>query len=194
MKASLYECIGVGCLLLTASLNALAEPYLPNKEGNLILDKATNLVWMRCSLGQIWDSGSETCKGSANEYTFESALKAAEGFNREGGISGYTDWRVPTARELASIRHCSNGFRDRMNDDVVIGIPHACAGNSYQHPTINPKIFPQTVDSWYWSSTYSSDPRLSEYAWYVNFKYGLVTIIKGYRFIPGAVRLVRFSK
>jgi hypothetical protein len=72
-------------------------------------DPKTNLVWMRCSLGQTWSKDS--CTGEAESFTWQEALNAATALNRDGGFGGYKDWIVPHIEYLMSIRYCSKGLR-----------------------------------------------------------------------------------
>lgn len=39
----------------------------------------TGLMWMRCSLGQNWDSTGKTCTGNPATYPWGEALRAARG-------------------------------------------------------------------------------------------------------------------
>lgn len=61
--------------------------------GSEIHDKATGLIWQRCSLGQAW-SGN-TCTGSAMRYTWQQAMIASQELGE-----GY---RLPNIKELSSI-------------------------------------------------------------------------------------------
>ncbi|MBK8326858.1 MAG: DUF1566 domain-containing protein [Moraxellaceae bacterium] len=137
-------------------------------------DPKTNLVWMRCSLGQTWSSN--TCIGEAKQYAWQQALDAAKAFNNQGGFGGYTDWVVPQIGDLSTIRYCSTGFGEEMVDisiksDGTKMVNKLCNGDAYKRPTIDQSIFPNTEGSWFWSS--SPVAYVSPYAWIVHFNYGL---------------------
>jgi len=117
--------------------------FIPLKEGAIVLDKETQLIWQRCSLGQSWENNGE-CTGNAKKYSFYKAQEVAKFTN----FSGFNDWRVPTIDELESI------------------IELAC-----YEPAINTTIFPNTeISANYWSSSsYVSDVFNS---WSVRFHHG----------------------
>lgn len=72
---------------------ALSKPssrYELLAEGTEVLDRATGLIWQRCSLGQTWDGSG--CAGAAATYTWQEALAQADGH-----------WRVPNVKELRSL-------------------------------------------------------------------------------------------
>ncbi|ELP5728880.1 DUF1566 domain-containing protein [Vibrio vulnificus] len=154
--------------------------YRDNGNGT-ITDSKTNLTWMRCILGQSWDG--KTCTGEAKKYTWHDATKLTQQF------AGSTAWRLPTIDELDSLVYCSNGRKPlaRPNGKYVRDTNGLCLGDNYQRPTINITAFPNTPDSWYWSS--SPNAGSSSYAWFVGFGYGDVySILKD---IGLHVRLVR---
>jgi len=157
--------------------------------GDAVLDPKTDLVWKRCSLGQAWDAEQNTCSGypaSSGEYSFEEAQHVAEEFNRTERAQGQPAWRVPTIRELASIRHCSQGFQGEQSIETgQATMPGACAGEDFLHPTISQKVFPATLEGIYWSST-GGDALLS---WAVNFNKGAIYVANAVE--PNYVRLVR---
>ena len=82
--------------------------------------------------------------GGTNTEGFVKALNDAN-------YGGYSNWRMPNSKELASI--------------VNYGIP-------YPGPTIDTGYFQNTAASWYWSST--TNVYNTNYAWVVNFGYGSV--------------------
>lgn len=160
----------------------IANRYYDNLDGT-VFDKQTQLVWMRCSLGQSWDG--KTCTGEAKEYTWHDATKLTHNF------AGSTAWRLPTVEELDSLVYCSKGRKPsaRPNGKYVEDTNGVCLGDNYQRPTIDIRAFPNTPDSlsFYWSSSPSAYD--SSYAWGVGFSDGFV-----YRSNKGSndhVRLVR---
>ncbi|WP_295644059.1 DUF1566 domain-containing protein [uncultured Methylibium sp.] len=108
-----------------------AERFRDNGDGT-ITDIASKLMWMRCSMGQRWQSGA--CVGAAGVASWPEAQRHADQMNLDGGAS-FSDWRLPSVRELATItaREC---FR----------------------PRTNVAIFPGTAPAAYWSAT----PRAGE--------------------------------
>lgn len=69
-------------------------------------DSATNKVWMRCSLGQIWNG--ENCENDAQTYNWEQAKFAVDELN-EQGYAGYKDWRLPSITELGTLYDIEKG-------------------------------------------------------------------------------------
>ncbi|HRX71242.1 MAG: DUF1566 domain-containing protein [Gammaproteobacteria bacterium] len=108
--------------------------------------------------------GSNTCGGTlpnnqCNTQAYTAAVNAA-------GLCGFTDWRLPTKKELLQLV------------DVEIPSPG---------PTIESVYFPNTRSSWYWSSsTYAHYP---DNACYVGFYPGFVDAYSKARY--NHVRLAR---
>lgn len=156
-------------LLISASFwGAQAGPYFTNKEGNQIWDKATSLVWMRCSLGQTWDG--KDCRGDASRFIYAGAQQTAKDLNAQGGYGGANDWQVPSIRQLATLIACSSIGALKMRENVGDGgdaIAHGCPDGSAT-PTIDANAFPSTWKYHYWSST------LNNQAWSVGFHGGWV--------------------
>ncbi len=103
--------------------NTPDQRFVVDAATGLVTDKATELVWQRCSLGQ---SGANCSGGAAATYNWQQALQAAQSSTH----AGYSDWRLPNIKELASIieRSCGN-------------------------PAVNTTAFPSTVNSYYWSAS-----------------------------------------
>jgi hypothetical protein len=111
------------------SLYPLSTPtqrFEDNGDGT-VTDRRSNLMWMRCALGQNWDKG--TCVGLPAELTWTAAIEAAQTINKRGSWF-FGDWRLPQIPELAGIaeRQCKN-------------------------PRINLTVFPATPSAAFWTST-----------------------------------------
>jgi len=135
-------------------------------------DPKTNLVWMRCSLGQTWNG--KTCTGEAKTLQWQEAKDAAQALNNNGGFGGYKDWVVPHIEDLSTIRYCSTGFEETTHIPAKGGgtktVDGRCKGYNFQRPTIDQTIFPNTKHLEYWSRSPVADSSYS--AWIVNFRSG----------------------
>ena len=134
------------------------------RDGPVARDYVNKLEWMRCSVGQIWES--DTCMGEVLMMSVPEALEVVERLSKlKGGR-----WRLPTVKELQTI---VSKVENRPEDFK---------------PNIDPETFPNTFAGPYWSSDQSFYSR--QYQWSVNFFTGQ----KYNRFFPYqklAVRLVR---
>ena len=141
------------CLLFSSSFSQTCKTsitastpdsrFTPQGDGT-VLDTQTNLIWKRCSEGQVWNGSTSNCTGSASTYTWQGALDAAQTLNNSGGYAGKTDWRLPNIKELSSI------------------VELRCYA-----PAINLSVFPDTNASVVWSS--SPNAYDGSYAWSVVF-------------------------
>jgi hypothetical protein len=115
--------------LATAPVSAPEETFIRSDSGQA-LHKSTNLMWMRCAIGQTWNG--ETCTGEAEPYTWKQALDLSVGYE----FNGSTNWRLPNIKELSSITE-----------------------RSCTRPSIDVDLFPETPPDDFWTSTPSmSDP------------------------------------
>jgi hypothetical protein len=108
----------------------------------MVRDNVTGLVWeMKADDGSIHDK--------YNTYNWSDALDVFIATLNSDNFGGYSDWRLPTVKELMSI----------VSSDTVF-------------PSINTTFFPNTGSHHYWSSTiYADDPSV---AWVVDFGGGSV--------------------
>jgi hypothetical protein len=135
-------------------------------DDNSINDKAKVFTW--CDKNSATNGGNQgicgTSAGSAATDT-EAFIKALNDAN----FGGFSDWRIPTIKELTSL--------------VKSSIP-------YPGLTIDTASFPNTASSGYWSSTtYAAD---THYAWRVHFYFGF--IYSGSKSDSYHVRAVRAGK
>jgi|GEM_PF-850263 len=134
-------------------------PFRHNVDGT-VTDPRTGLTWDTCSLGQ---DAAKACAGDPTFVTWQDALGAAREMNA-GRWRGHADWRLPNAKELASLVDAAR-----------------------YRPAIDAARFPNTASSAYWSST--TDVHASSAAWTVFFGGG--DVFAKQKMTRAAVRLVR---
>ena len=114
------------CDTASYPLSTPTERFTDNGDGT-VLDSASDLVWMRCSVGQTWADGR--CGGEPARLTWAEANAAADPVN-QGGAFFFNDWRMPSLRDLALIA-------ERQCED----------------PRINLSVFPDTPADFYWTAS-----------------------------------------
>jgi hypothetical protein len=143
-------------ILLAYSAHAqFCEPSIPadtpvsrfilNNSQGTAFDKKTGLTWMRCVLGQNWNSATRSCSGdSVGPITWQDALSAAE----TAVFAGFSNWRLPNIKELNSI------------------VEKRCIS-----PAINLTLFPLDTSTPYkfWSGTVYGGGMSSGSAWIVDY-------------------------
>lgn len=125
-----------------------------------VTDPRTGLMWDRCALGQTLSDG---CAGEPDYRTWQQALQDAAA-NNGHFWRGYSDWRLPNAKELASLIDVSR-----------------------RRPAIDDALFANAGSSAYWSST--TDLSVWRMAWAVFFGEG--NLFAKDKATRAAVRLVR---
>jgi hypothetical protein len=103
------------------SANEASFVLRPNGE---VLHIASNLIFMRCSMGQTWDAN--TCVNEPNALNWQQALS----LSMQTDFNDSKNWRLPNVKEL-------NVIAER-----------ACV-----RPAINDTVFPNTSPDDYWTST-----------------------------------------
>lgn len=140
------------------------DQFTGNGDGT-VTDKKTGLMWKKCSEGQ---ANIDCSSGSIQTYTWRAALEVVQTVNNDN-FAGYSDWRLPNIKELASI------------------VEERCK------PAIDPVVFPwvYTPSNVYIYLYWTASPFLvnGSQAWYVSFDDGHGYVAnKNLRF---HVRLVR---
>lgn len=116
--------------------------FVTNSNGTLI-DQTTDLMWMRCAVGQTWSDATASCSGNATQVSWDKALLAA----KSNSFAGFSDWRLPNINELRSI-----------------------VEDCRTEPAINRQLFPNAPGLKFWSSsTYVGSPGNS---WVIDFGLG----------------------
>jgi len=93
-----------------------------------------------------YDKNPETNGGDAGSYGDGKNTGAFIQALNDANFGGHSDWRMPTAKELASI-----------------------ANSETYNPAINTGYFPNTVSSYYWSSTTDAYSTVNAWSvWYIN--------------------------
>lgn len=141
--------------------NKDAESYFVVNAGT-VKDTRSGLTWMRCALGQTWQS--QTCVPLYERLNWREAELTIDQLNRQGGIFEHNDWRLPTMAELLMI------------------VDSRC-----DRPALDVRVFPRAPITAYWTST--PDPDYSSGAMLVHFVNGRAYM--GNRSLAWAVRLVR---
>ncbi len=100
--------------------------FFDNGNGT-ITDISTSLIWKKCSEGQSWNRGTNSCDQTAATYTWEKALLLSRNPDEKLGQS---HWRIPNIKELYSLLEIS------------------C-----YTPSIDSSFFPNTPSNPYWSSS-----------------------------------------
>ena len=118
------------------------DSQLQDNGDGTVTDLKTGLMWKQCTEGQ---SGSGCVDGSPIDYNiWQKALQRAQEVNNSGGFAGFSDWRVPNIKELASL------------------VELQC-----REPAINLTRFPNTpASSYFWSSSIYAGQ--GDYSWTVS--------------------------
>ncbi len=146
-------------------ITPVIERFTDNGDGT-VTDRATNLMWQKCSLGQTNING---CQGYPSWLSWEDALSSCESLE----LAGYDDWYLPNRNELQSLVDYST-FKF----------------------AIDTSVFPDMRSpGWflYWTSTTQIDfDGGFTHATYVDFDYGVVcSLAKQDQFGGNMVRAVR---
>ncbi len=127
---------------------AFANDFVDNGDGT-VTDRATGLMWQK--------------DGSPDGMTWANAKEYINTLNRKR-FAGYSDWRLPTIEELASLMKSSR-----------------TKGNLYIDPIFSEK----QMFCW------SADTFGPEMAWYASFKSGMIRHVYHFFYHVRAVRTIK---
>ena len=141
--------------------NVSEQPQFVDNNDGTVTDRATGLMWQKCTMGGQWNDVTGGCDGKPEAYIWENALLECEDLD----FAGYDDWRLPDCQEL-----------------------HSIVNYYTRYPAINWRYFLNTVSGCYWSSTTTVNYPIS-FAWRVDF--GLGDVVNGGKTSHSYVRCVR---
>ena len=111
--------------LLTSS----SKEFIAHNDGT-VTHLQTRIMWKQCLAGINAGAGGACSEGELELLNWQQALQYVQELNASGGFAGYTDWRLPNAKELTSV------------------IEYGCS-----KPAINLQMFPNMAGTRVWSST-----------------------------------------
>lgn len=157
------------------TLQNFSSRYEVASQPHIVKDKNTQLIWMRCSLGQTWNNNS--CVGEPKSFDFRDATNEIKQLNytKHAHDDGFTDWRMPTIEELQTLVFCEEGFGDSKatiptSNGQTKELSNHCKGDAFLRPTVDPVTFPNASKYWVWSS--SADAENVANVWGINFSSG----------------------
>jgi len=175
-QGGVSSCNGTGAIALSnqqdghrTHINSMSYSLVgTNPLTSCVMDNVTGLVWEgKMPMGTRAGSNTYTNEN----YNHPNDVKAYIAHVNSMNLCGFNDWRMPTVDELLGLLDFSQ---------YTNGVPR-----------IKSAWFPNTVASWYWTSTGWINE--DYYAWYVHFDPETSNLTKKDfgRGSPGSVRLVR---
>jgi len=118
-----------------------SSPVFFDNDDGTVTDQTTGLMWMKTTA----DVNEDGVVDFDDAVTWQQALSWCE----KSSLLGYSDWRLPTIKELDSI-----------------------VDYSVADPAVNTLYFPDTISAEYWSSTSSYAYNIKGQAWGAGFTCG----------------------
>lgn len=169
----------------TVAQTTPTSAFTVNSDGS-VSDEFTGLMWSPCVLGL---SGNSCATGTAQAYTWQTALQTVETVNADSTINfGYSDWRLPNIKELATITELQC-HSPASNLTLFPGTPMVANYNTAdpQEVTVYSSLLWSSTPSSIYNSAAPSTGR--SLAWGVSFIDG--GIVRANKNSSGYVRLVR---
>ena len=147
--------------LLTFSTNNLISNDALFAKGHVIHDLKLNVIWLRCSVGQVWNE--KECVGKPLKFK----ISEVDEVIKQANIQLEGDWRLPNRKELENIVCMTCG-----------------------KVKINSKFFPNTPYEPFWTGEKNDWSKNKDFYWSVNFFTGH-TFGRFPGHIPNFVRLIK---
>ena len=111
-KQSKYIIFTIIILIFFSSIKLKANEAFYAKD-HIIHDLKLNILWLRCSVGQVWNSKTNSCDGKAIKLKMSQIDEVIiQANNQLGGF-----WRLPTRKELENLV-CMSCDKVKINDKV----------------------------------------------------------------------------
>jgi hypothetical protein len=162
------------------SFQGRAAAYIPSDDGKTVLDKVTGLTWQRSP-----DCNGDGTIDSKDKLTLAGAEALAARLNSTK-FGGFSDWRVPTIKELYSL-FTATGTDPRPTDTDTAGLTPFIDRRAFEFAYGDMAAGERIIDSQFASCTRygGKSPRGGEKLFGVNFADGR---IKGYDLtMPGGM-------
>ena len=117
-KRSVYIPITIIILIFFSSIKLKANEAFYAK-GHIIHDLKLNLLWLRCSVGKVWNSKTNSCDGKAIKLKMSQIDEVIMQANNQLGGS----WRLPTRKELENLV-CMSSDKVKINDKIFPNTPY----------------------------------------------------------------------
>lgn len=159
------------CYRATTPATTPTERFTSDIEGTAS-DSITKLMWKKCIEGQAYHN--ETCSGTSLALPWVDAIE----FANSSTFAGFTDWRLPNIKELASIieRQC---YDPALNLDVF---PMADTDRGF---------YPGSHRIWSSTPKYEADDQQIRSSYYVDLSAGHTDTYSLGAYSDARFRLVR---
>ncbi len=97
-KQSKYMILTIIILIFFSSIKLKATEAFYAKD-HIIHDLKLNILWLRCSVGQVWNSKTNSCDGKAIKLKMNQIDEVINQANNQ--LGGF--WRLPTRKELENL-------------------------------------------------------------------------------------------
>jgi hypothetical protein len=144
-----WLCVGIYILTITT---ILAEAQLVSKDKNSVQEKQSRGIWTDPSTGLIWAE-----KDNGRDISWKGAMH----YCRALRLDGYSDWRLASLSELASIYDRASSTARLLDSSNGSSFPYHVKGNLFL-----------TGDEWSSERRYDDRGHPNGYAWYFDFNEG----------------------
>ena len=89
------------------------------EKGHLIIDLKLNVLWLRCSVGQVWNANNKECIGKPIKLKMEQINDVIRQANEQLG----GEWRLPSREELENLV-CMTCGKTKINRKFFPNTPY----------------------------------------------------------------------